>query len=146
MLTFCDRYIYMFCSGLTIFLKEKLHQHAQQTECCKNSRIKTTVRVTKRIQQKTFDFIITSMMKKRKLEPFQDFQSSKNYLRMSIHLQKALSATHLQDAHKYCIAGLLPASVIISAPLKSSSPVLSLLSTNILYIQNLTVQGLGFKV
>lgn len=37
-------------------------------ECHKNSKMKTTIRVTKRIQQKTFDFIIMSMMKKDKLE------------------------------------------------------------------------------
>lgn len=57
-----------FAQDLQLFFTAKLHQHAQQMECCKNSRMKATARVTKRIQQKPFDFIITSTMKKHKLE------------------------------------------------------------------------------
>lgn len=80
-----------------------------------------------------------SMMKKHKLEL---------YARLLVK-QKPYADEHppcpqhvFRIHTSLCILCLLPTSVTIPAQLKSNSPVLSLLSTNTLYVQNLTVQGL----
>lgn len=101
-------------------------------ECYKNSKMKTTVRVTERIQQEPFDFIIMSMMKKHKLELYanllvkQKLSADEHPPTKNLVLNTSLGHTSL------CILCFLPASVTIPAQLKSSSPMLSLLSTNTL--------------
>lgn len=80
-----------------------------------------------------------SMMKKHKLELY-----ARLLVKQKLYADEHPPCSqHILRVHtSLCILCLLPTSVTIPAQLKSSSPVLSLLSTNTLLCSELNVQGL----
>lgn len=126
-----DTFIF-FAQGLQCFLQAKWHQHAQQVECCKNSRMRTTVSYQKN-PAKNLWFYNHVNDEKTQIRTICKPSSQENLFADEHPPTKKTCPQHILRIHtSLCILCLLPASVTIPAGLKSSSPVLSLLSTNTL--------------
>lgn len=87
-------------------------------ECCKNSRMKATARVTRRIQQKPFDFIIMSTMKKHKLELYAKLPVKQ---KLSVDEHPPTKSLVLNTSLEYTQVFVFPAFCLQVQPLLLSS-------------------------